>query len=158
MLDFFCGIKDFLNKVKRIDFSDLLSCGVTSAEYAFLDIMADKMESGDRDFVWVSEITDEVPVTAQAVSKSLKALEQKGYIERFANEKDRRRTGVRFLEKGQSIYTTAQNEIRDFVSRLELEFDEKERLEYIRLTKKFEKAFMENVELILKQKQMNGGQ
>jgi len=87
MLDFFCGIKDFLNKVKRIDFSDLLSCGVTSAEYAFLDIMADKMESGDRDFVWVSEITDEVPVTAQAVSKSLKALEQKGYIERFANEK-----------------------------------------------------------------------
>ena len=158
MLEFFCGIKDFVNKVKRFDFSDFLICGVSSAEYALMDFIADKMKVGERSSVWVSEITDEVPITAQAVSKSLKALEGKGYIERFVNEKDRRMMGVRFLEKGSSMYFAAQKEIMEFACGIESVFNEAERREFIRLTRKFEKAFMENLESKIKQKQMNGGQ
>ena len=158
MREFFCGVKDFINHVRRFDFSDFLSCGITSAEYALMDLISDKMKLNKRESVWVSEITEEVPVTAQAVSKGLRALEAKGCIERFVNEKDRRMTGVRFLDNGKRVYAEAQREITDFVDRLELEFDEDERMEFMRLTAKFERVFMESIELKVKQKQKNGGQ
>ncbi len=158
MKDFIAEFKSFLIQVKRMHFSEFLSCDITNTEYVILDIISSKTASGERDSIWVSEITDEVIVTAQAVSKCLRILENKGYIERFVNEKDRRMTGVRLLKQGKKVYHKAQDEIKDFMEMLGLEFSENERKEFVRLLIKFRKAFMENAIQKVRQKQMNGGQ
>ena len=150
--------KDFISRVKRVDFSGFFSFDITSLECIILDIIADKSKMHDSDYVWISEIVEEVPVTAQAVSKNLKLMENRGYIERFANKDDRRMTGVRLLEEGRKTHRLVQSEIEDFVRNMEKCFEKEEKETFLYLSEKFTKVFFENIDLKINQKKQNGGQ
>ena len=152
MDDYVTRFKEFISRVRRIDFSNFFSFDVTSLECIILDIITYKSEVNDCDYVWVFEIVREVPVTAQAVSKNLRIMENKGFIKRFVNKDDRRMTGVRLLEEGKKVHRMAQSEIEDFVKNMEKCFDEEEKKTFLRLSEKFSKVFFENINLKIQQK------
>lgn len=62
----------------------------------------------------VSELVQELPVPAPAVSRSLKNLEQMGYVERFADETDRRNTLVRLTEHGEAMQKSCKETMDAF--------------------------------------------
>ena len=53
--------------------------------------------------VAVSEIVSELQVPAPAVSRSLRSLEEKDYVLRYVNKKDRRNTCVELTGQGEAI-------------------------------------------------------
>ena len=49
--------------------------------------------------IYVSELASQLKVSSPAVSRTLRSLETKGYIERSADKNDRRSTLIRLTEK-----------------------------------------------------------
>lgn len=64
--------------------------------------------------VKVSMLVEELNVNSTAVSRTLKILEEKGYIERFISKKDRRITYVRLTDEGKLVLKEAEKEIDEF--------------------------------------------
>lgn len=62
----------------------------------------------------VSELADKLRVQSSAVSRSLKALENKGYVERTIHKSDRRNTYVALTELGKEELKSVQATINEF--------------------------------------------
>ena len=146
MSNCFAEFRDFVSKIKRIDLSRFFSFDITNSEFVVLDIIAQKSPESNDSCVWVSEIVDEVTVTAQAISKILRSLESKKYIERFSNRDDRRMTGVRMLSEGKRIYEQAHNEINAFSETLAESFGRDEFEKFMEMSRRFEKVFLKSAD------------
>lgn len=62
----------------------------------------------------VSELADHMEVQASAVSRTLKSLEDKDYIERTVNRSDRRNTYVALTKRGQEEADRIEKSMSDF--------------------------------------------
>lgn len=74
--------------------------------------------------VKVSMVTDRMHVNSTAVSRSLKSLEEKGYIERRVGRKDRRITYVSLTEEGRRVLKEATKKLDDFTDAVFKKFGE----------------------------------
>lgn len=75
--------------------------------------------------VKVSMVTDRMHVNSTAVSRSLKSLEEKGYIERKAGRQDRRITYVNLTQEGRLVLQEATKKLDDFTDAVFDKFGEK---------------------------------
>lgn len=66
--------------------------------------------------VKVSELSDIMHVNSTAVSRTLRELEQKAFIERHTSEKDRRITYVNITNDGKAALEKAEAQLTDFTS------------------------------------------
>lgn len=64
--------------------------------------------------VRVSAIVGELNVPASAVSRSLKNLEEKDYVIRYVNKKDRRNTYVQMTPEGEAVFEESEQIMDDF--------------------------------------------
>ncbi len=64
--------------------------------------------------VKVSMLVEELNVNSTAVSRSLKILEEKGYIERIVSKKDRRITYVKLTDAGAEELMKAEKKMDEF--------------------------------------------
>ena len=112
--------------IKNMKLSGLFSEDISFPEYVMLELiteMADETESQD---VWVSDIVKRVEVTPQAVSKFINLAVDKGYLERFENESDRRSIGVRMTDPGMAVLSKAGEELSAFYKGVLEEFSQEE--------------------------------
>ena len=109
---------------------------------SLIDYLLDKKHGEP---VWVSDIVENTAVTAQAVSKQLRGLEQKGYLMRFTDSKDRRRTEVRVSSEGKKMYDALKERHEQFMDNIISGFEGNEYDELLRLTRKFQILYTENV-------------
>ncbi len=100
-------------------------------------------ETESRD-VWVSDIVKRVDVTPQAVSKFINLAVDKGYLERFENESDRRSIGVRLTDPGKAVLSKAAEELNAFYKSVLEEFSEEELATMNRLMHKLQIAAQVN--------------
>ena len=78
---------------------DLCFTGLRKSEFVMLEII--ERENGNREQgVLASDIAKRLRITAPAVSKMLRSMEEKGYVERRVDEKDRRNTRVSITPDG----------------------------------------------------------
>lgn len=63
--------------------------------------------------VAVSEIVGELKVPAPAVSRSLRSLEEKDYVLRYVNKKDRRNTCVELTDAGEAVLRESMEIMND---------------------------------------------
>lgn len=54
----------------------------------------------------------------RAVSRSIKALEEKGYVRRFVDQKDRRNTLVEITKSGQEVLDESNEITNEFIRRV----------------------------------------
>jgi DNA-binding MarR family transcriptional regulator len=112
--------------IKTMKISGLFSEDISFAEYIMLQLITEmSQETGSPD-VWVSDIVKRVEVTPQAVSKFIHLAADKGYIEPFENESDRRSMGVRMTNRGSAVLTTTGEELTAFRVSVFKEFSEEE--------------------------------
>jgi MarR family transcriptional regulator, organic hydroperoxide resistance regulator len=112
--------------IKSMKLSGLFSEDISFAEYVMLELISEiSNETGSTD-VWVSDIVKRVEVTPQAVSKFIHLAVDKGYIEPFENESDRRSMGVRMTDRGRAVLNKAGEELTAFRKSVFEEFSEEE--------------------------------
>ncbi|MFN8446803.1 MAG: hypothetical protein U0175_38775 [Caldilineaceae bacterium] len=112
--------------IKNMKLSSLFSEDISFPEYVMLELiteMANEAESAD---VWVADVVKRVEVTPQAVSKFINLAVDKGYLERFENESDRRSIGVRMTDPGMAVLSKAGDELSAFYKGVLEEFSEEE--------------------------------
>lgn len=84
-------------RLHKLKFGNMLT-GVSEIEFKTMSAISRISKSGD---VKVSDIARYLELSAPAVSRTMKALEEKEYIERQTDKQDRRNTFVKLKKKGE---------------------------------------------------------
>ena len=84
-------------RMHKLKFGNMLT-GVSEIEFKTMSAISRISKSGD---VKVSDIARYLELSAPAVSRTMKALEEKEYIERQTDKQDRRDTFVKLTTKGE---------------------------------------------------------
>jgi len=134
-----------LSLIKNMDITKIFDKDVSTPEFVMLSLIDYLLDKKHGEPVWVSDIVENTAVTAQAVSKQLRGLEQKGYLMRFTDSKDRRRTEVRVSSEGKKMYDALKERHEQFMDNIISGFEGNEYAELLRLTRKFQILYTENV-------------
>lgn len=119
----------FMKAHKNLTFSCL-----GKSEFMMLSmILHESKKSEDMDGIYVSEIAKKLRITPPAVSKMLKGLEERHYIVRTTDTKDRRNTIVSLTKEGERARETVFNEMNVFTKKSIERLGENEAKELIRL-------------------------
>lgn len=81
---------------------------------------------GSEQGVKMSELAEYIHVLPPAVSRSIKALEEKEYVRRYVDQKDRRNTLVEITEAGQEVLQESNEIMDDFIRRVFEKTDKEE--------------------------------
>ena len=84
-------------RMHKLKFGNMLT-GVSEIEFKTMSAISRISKSGD---VKVSDIARYLELSAPAVSRTMKSLEEKEYIERHTDKQDRRNTFVKLTIKGE---------------------------------------------------------
>lgn len=133
------------SRLKQYDLFKAMNFDISMHEYMTLCNINDISLQKNGAPVWVSDLVEESEVSAQAISKCLRSIESKGYIERFVNPEDRRVTGIRMCDKGREIFETVTMTMDNLIEKIFYKFSEDEYNEFVRLMDKFEDSYAECV-------------
>ena len=95
----------------------------------------------------VSELAEKIHAQPSAVSRTLKALEDKEYVERIINKSDRRNTYIVLTEMGQQELKNVQKTMNDFMETVISRMNEADVQKMIVSLKKFYQIAQEEIEL-----------
>ena len=134
-------IEKILNTLRRVDVSDIFDADVTTPEFLLLQLIDRISKASGSCSVWVSELVEQLPVTAQAVSKLLRSIESKGFINRLTAAADRRHTEVRMTDDGKQLYMRLAMKYASLMDMVYADFEKDEFGEFLRLTEKFVNSY-----------------
>lgn len=120
------------HRLHKINLSDKL--GISKGEFITLSILADyQKEHPKEEGVYVSYIAKKQCVANSQISRMLKALEEKGLIERKVAKEDRRNTYVFLTNHGNKVLEDVRQNIEQHYYRVMERFGEENMEELIRL-------------------------
>lgn len=96
--------------------------------------------------VKVGEISKKICTTKSATSKMLKSVEDKGFIERVIDSKDRRVVYVRLTTEGESIIKETLESMHVFMDNTIQKLGEEDSKELIRLIQKLKEAMFQVIQ------------
>lgn len=88
--------------------------------------MRNIMDKGEDGKIMISELAKKTRVLPSAISRTLKRLEEKGYVERTVNKNDRRNTYVEITDRGREVAQEVREIMRDYGEAVLSKFDEEE--------------------------------
>lgn len=142
-----------LNKVRKLMLRLHGNRSLYPAEFMMLGAIhhggrhCEKKEEATNELgVRVSELSKMVHSTKSATSKMLKALEEKGYIKRITDTKDRRVVYICLTEKGDEIIQESISHLRVFTDNTILKMGEENTRSLIDKLNKFYDAMAEVLE------------
>ena len=97
-------------RLHKLKFGNMLT-GVSEIEFKTMSAISRISKSGD---VKVSDIARYLELSAPAVSRTMKSLEEKEYIERHTDKQDRRNTFVMLTTKGEEQQKTWMKSFEEF--------------------------------------------
>ena len=111
------GAQGFLllhQHLRRMDWSKITT-GVTQPEYLILTALhVHHQEDPESQGVYVSALGEELSVSVSMISKLLKSLEEKGWIQRTVDKNSRRNTFVTLTDLGEEVYQNASAQMIAF--------------------------------------------
>lgn len=139
-------LEKFFYVLKHGDILKIFDLDFSMSEILLIKCIYDLSYGDVKSSADVSDIVEKIPVSAQAVSKCFRGLEEKGYIERYTNKNDRRRTQVRLTSDGAAIYEKSQRCIAEFSQNVFESFEEDEYEEMLRLIIKLRRVYTEKLD------------
>ena len=103
MKDAFEKLFRAVHQFKKLNVSDLIP-GLSSSEFS---VMGAILQMGE-------ELAAKTKTLPPAVSRTLRGLEEKGYVERSVDKKDRRNTYISLTEKGWKKGEEVRDRMQDF--------------------------------------------
>ncbi len=139
--------ENVLEMIHNVDIGSTFRVDMSKSEFIIMKVIyCIKEVSGEK--VPVADIVDKMQVSAQAISKSLKSLEKKGYIERFSNRDDRRRMEVLVTNKGKQTYSKLIERTDEVLSEVLDKFGKDDLETYIYLTRRLTQLYGEVIDNI----------
>ena len=121
---------------------DLCFTGLRKSEFVMLEII--ERENGNREQgVLASDIAKRLGITAPAVSKMLRSMEEKGYVERRVEEKDRRNTRVSITPDGKEAEQQVRRQMQEFITGVIERLGEERTKELIHLMNRYTEIMQE---------------
>lgn len=99
-----------MNQFRRLKLSEMFP-EVCKTDYFVLCTIMDKGENGQ---ITISELASRAKMLPSAISRTLKGLEERGYVERNINKNDRRNTYVELTAEGERLTEEARQIMADF--------------------------------------------
>ena len=122
MKDAFEKLFRAMHQFKKLNVSDLIP-GLSSSEFS---VMGAILQMGENGKITSSELAAKTKTLPPAVSRTLRGLEEKGYVERTVDKKDRRNTYISLTEQGwKKGMHKLQEKVEQLYSRQELSHLEK---------------------------------
>lgn len=109
-----------MHRFQKINYHALaVAGGVTRGEFFALNMIHGFCQSNpERRGVYVSELAAQLRVSSPAVSRMLRALEQRGLLERSVEKDDRRNTYVVLTEMGETVREKEEQHMLHFCQRV----------------------------------------
>lgn len=85
--------------------------GITKQEFITMGVILNKGKDGK---ITISELAAKAQVLPSAISRTLRGLEEKGYVVRTVNQKDRRNTYVELTAKGEETARQSKQIMHDY--------------------------------------------
>lgn len=111
-----------MNQFHKLKFGDIMQ-NMNKADFIVMNVI---MKKGQDDKMTISELASTARMLPSAISRTLKGLEEKGYVERTINKMDRRNTYVELTAEGKKQTRTVKQELRDFGKTVMAKLDEQE--------------------------------
>lgn len=111
-----------MNQFHKLKFSDMMQ-NMSKADFIVMNVI---MNKGKDDKMTISELAAIARMLPSAISRTLRGLEEKGYVERTINKNDRRNTYVELTAEGKKQISAVQREMRDFGKTVMAKLDEQE--------------------------------
>lgn len=111
-----------MNQFHKLKFSDMMQ-NMSKADFIVMNVI---MNKGKEDKMTISELAAIARMLPSAISRTLKGLEEKGYVERTINKQDRRNTYVELTEEGKRQTREVRQVMRDFGKTVMAKLDEHE--------------------------------
>ena len=111
-----------MNQFHKLKFSDMMQ-NMSKADFIVMNVI---MNKGKDDKMTISELAAIARMLPSAISRTLKGLEEKGYVERTINKQDRRNTYVELTEEGKKQTCEVRQVMRDFGKTVMEKLDEHE--------------------------------
>ncbi len=106
-------IHSLFSEMHRLNIGSILT-DITHFELHILLIIKKWENEENKKGIHTSVLAKEMEVAAPAISRALKSLSQKGYIERVVNDKDRRNVMVSITEEGRKVFQREKGVMEDF--------------------------------------------
>lgn len=116
--------------------------GLRKSEFVMLESI-ERENGNDAQGVYVSDIAKRLKITAPAVSKMLKCMEEQGYVERRVDEKDRRNTRVTITSAGREAEQWVRRQMEEFIAEAVERLGEKNAKELIFLMNEYTEIIRE---------------
>lgn len=111
-----------MNQFHKLKFGDIMQ-NMSKADFIVMNVI---MNKGKDDKMTISELAAIARMLPSAISRTLKGLEEKGYVERTINKQDRRNTYVELTEEGKKQTREVRQVMRDFGKTVMAKLDEQE--------------------------------
>ncbi len=111
-----------MNQFHKLKFSDMMQ-NMSKADFIVMNVI---MNKGKEDKMTISELAAIARMLPSAISRTLKGLEEKGYVERTINKQDRRNTYVELTEEGKKQTREVRQVMRGFGKTVMAKLDEHE--------------------------------
>lgn len=136
-----------LRKIQKNHFPYVHRSSLSTAEFYALFAILRLQEAQDSagPEIRVSSLIETLNLSPQAVSKTLRLLEQKGYCKRITDPNNRRNTLVLITEQGTTLVNRTKSEIARFVEEVTKRMGDENMAEFIRLSNQCS-AIMQEVE------------
>lgn len=99
-----------MNQFRRLKLSEMFP-ELCKTDFFVLCTIMDKGENGQ---ITISELASRAKMLPSAISRTLKGLEERGYVERNINKNDRRNTYVELTAEGERLTEEARQIMADF--------------------------------------------
>ena len=126
---------------------------ITGAEFFALYNMRLLSDMQGCESIRISELGKKMKLSPQAVSKTLRILEEKGFSRRMTDESDRRITLISITKEGCEVLDKTQDDIVGFAQEVRERMGEKDIAEFVRLNNKFTRI---TDEIIAERKKSDG--
>lgn len=142
-------------KMKNMHFTTLLPKDITHGECFTLLKLKQLSENSEGKAVTVSELNSLIDVSAPALSRTLKNLEEDGYVARTPDEKDRRNNFLRLTDKGEQVIVLAEKQMERYCNAISERIGEERINDFIQFLDDLYQITAEEIEKIEKEGDLN---
>ncbi|HHX57032.1 MAG TPA: MarR family transcriptional regulator [Clostridiales bacterium] len=125
---------NIMRKIKKLNI--YLLEGINHSDFHMFKEINRIQSNVDVPQVNVSDLAEELKVSVPAVSKKLKSLEERGYIERIIDKNNRRNTFVILTKDGQEKFDKAEKVMDNYMNKVFIAMGKEETETLIRLSYK----------------------
>lgn len=120
--------------------------GVSHQEYVVLEMVGKYMqEHPNQPGVYISELVRIQKTSPPAISRTLRSMEEKGWIEKETDANDRRNTFIRLTAAGEKKRRKAADEINEFVDSVIARLGEEKMVNMIAIWEEMENIMLDEI-------------